>query len=337
MSIDNLRARLNYYGKDPEDRIIKDKRRSLDKALIYSYQGVTISLVNKDDPTKFDRDFRALLNSNKLNLDYDNKILSIPYKDIQLNAPKVGKTLEGRVATEIVPGSVFYWKETNTFWIVYMQYLSERAYFRAEVRLCEKTVDIDGKSYHVYFRGPIEQQISWHTKKGDIWNDPNYTAVMFITKNEQTDAYFHRFSTIEIDGQKWEVQVRNGDSGDGIIKLALKETYNNTLEKESEQLKKEQAEAEKENAKQTPQPEARIIGPKEVKPYDIVRYEVQGLPYEKNALWEINNKKATIRSVGDFDVILEIITGRQGEIELSYRYGLNEEDKLTYLIQVQTL
>jgi hypothetical protein len=37
MSIDNLKTRLNYYGKNAEDRLVKDKRRSLDKALLYSY------------------------------------------------------------------------------------------------------------------------------------------------------------------------------------------------------------------------------------------------------------------------------------------------------------
>ena len=97
MSIDNLRTRLNYYGVNAEDRLIKDKRRSLNKALLYSYQGITISLLDRDDPTKFTRDFRALLNPNKDNLTYDDKILSIPYDDIQLNKERVGKTLEGRV------------------------------------------------------------------------------------------------------------------------------------------------------------------------------------------------------------------------------------------------
>ena len=61
MSIENLRARMNYYGENAEDRLIKDKRRSLDKALLYSYQGMTISLLDREDPTKFNRDFRALL------------------------------------------------------------------------------------------------------------------------------------------------------------------------------------------------------------------------------------------------------------------------------------
>jgi hypothetical protein len=35
------------------------------------------------------------------------------------------------------------------------------------------------------------------------------------------------------------VQVVNEDSGDGIIKMTIKEDYNNTIEKESEKYKKE--------------------------------------------------------------------------------------------------
>ena len=305
MSIDSLRTRLNYYGKDPEDRLVKDKRRSLDKALLYSYQGMTISLLDREDPTKFTRDFRCLLNPNKLNLDYDNKILSIPYEEIQLNAPRVGKTSEGQVDTLIKNGDVFYCKETNTYWIVYMQHLEERAYFRAEVRLCEKTIEIDGIPYHVYFRGPIEQLISWHIKKGDIWNDLNYSGLLFITNNEQTEKYFHR--------------------------------YNNTIEKESEKYKKEQERIKEEAEKQITPPQAYITGPKEIKPYDRVTFEVHGMPFDQNAVWKLSNKKATIISVGDYTMTMEVLTGRQGEIVVSYIYGPDEDDKIDYLVKIKSL
>lgn len=334
MSIDNLKKRLNYYGKDAEDRIIKDKRRSIEKALYYSYQSVTVNFLDRDDPTRVNRSFRALLNPNKLNLNYDNKILSIPYKEFGWDGTIVNKTSKDWVDTGIKNGDVFYWAETDTYWIVYMQFLEERAYFRAEVRLCEKTIDIDGTTYHIYFRGPIEQSIEWAEKKGDIWNNPNYTGLMFITKNEQTMNYFHRFTKFEVDGNTWEVQVVNRDSGDGILQIAFKETYNNTIEKENKEYQAElearQAEIEQES------PQAFISGPKEVKPYDVVTYSINNMPYDKEAFWKINNKKASILSVEDFTVTIEIVTGRQGEIILSYVYGPNEDDKIDYLIQIKS-
>jgi len=41
------------------------------------------------------REFRCLINPDKLTNDLDNKIISIPFKDICLNADRVGATTEG--------------------------------------------------------------------------------------------------------------------------------------------------------------------------------------------------------------------------------------------------
>jgi hypothetical protein len=65
--------------------MIRDKRRSLDKAVLYSYQG---ALVKKMIPCceevleRVGGDFfpRALINPNKLKQDYDDKIISIGYE-----------------------------------------------------------------------------------------------------------------------------------------------------------------------------------------------------------------------------------------------------------------
>ena len=53
-------------GRAQIDRINKDKIRSLKKALWYSYQSAT--LVTEDE-----KEFRCLINPNKLNNDYDVK------------------------------------------------------------------------------------------------------------------------------------------------------------------------------------------------------------------------------------------------------------------------
>ena len=76
--LENLQKRLQYRGGNQEGRMIKDKLQTLKKALIYSYQGATIELADG-------REFRCLINPDKLKNDYDNKIISIPYKDICLN------------------------------------------------------------------------------------------------------------------------------------------------------------------------------------------------------------------------------------------------------------
>ena len=61
---------------------------------------------------------RALINPDKTKQDYDDKILSIDYGILEL-------------------GDVFKWVGTNTHWIIYLQALTEDAYFRGEIRLCK--------------------------------------------------------------------------------------------------------------------------------------------------------------------------------------------------------
>jgi hypothetical protein len=74
-----MKTRLGYMGGNNQiDRMNKDKLHSLKKALLYSYQAATAILSDG-------REFRCLINPNKLSLDLDNKILSIPFVDYVLN------------------------------------------------------------------------------------------------------------------------------------------------------------------------------------------------------------------------------------------------------------
>ena len=99
--------------------------------MLYSYQAATAVLSDG-------KEFRCLINPDKNKPAYDNKILSIPYKDICLNGPRMGKTSEGEIDINIRSGDVFTWKETNTHWLVYLEYIEEDAYFRSEIRRCDQ-------------------------------------------------------------------------------------------------------------------------------------------------------------------------------------------------------
>ena len=68
MLTDNLNMRLNYLGGNQKQRIDRAKLDSLKKALLYSYQSET--LITEDG-----REFRCLINPDKLKNDYDNKFL----------------------------------------------------------------------------------------------------------------------------------------------------------------------------------------------------------------------------------------------------------------------
>ena len=104
-----------------------------------------------------------------------------------------------------------------------MQRLEEDAYFRAEIRRCAYEIEINGHKYKVYAKGPTKNSISWNTKKETSWNDADNLVTMYITKNEETEAFLHRFTKIKLNGKPWEVQTVDTLSTSGIIEVYLKE------------------------------------------------------------------------------------------------------------------
>jgi hypothetical protein len=94
--------------------MIKDKRRSLDHAVWYSYQAAEVVRVDAENR----KPIRALINPNKLKQDYDDKILSLGHE------------------YGFKTGDVFEWIGTKTYWIIYLQDLTELAYFRGDIRKC---------------------------------------------------------------------------------------------------------------------------------------------------------------------------------------------------------
>ena len=98
--LDNLNKRLNYRGNNQQNRMISGKLASLKRALLYSYQAATAILEDG-------REFRCLINPDKLKTNYDDKIISIPFEDICLNSDKIGKTSEGIQPIGIKTGDVF--------------------------------------------------------------------------------------------------------------------------------------------------------------------------------------------------------------------------------------
>lgn len=295
----------------------EDKLRSLKRALLYSYQAATAIIQDTDaEGNIVTKEFRCLINPDKLNPEYDNKIISIPYKDVNLlDIDKV----EGIQPTNLKSGQVFTWKETNTDWIVYLQYLEENAYFRADIRRCKYEVEINGHKYKVYIRGPIETKIDWGQKDNLIWNNMNYTLTIMITKNEETLDFFKRFQRVKINGNMWEVQAVNAYDADGIIEVALLETYNNSIEEAAAEFK------------DTEEIVSAIKGSYEVNPYDTVAYTIEGY---SNGSWEVSSKKAQIINQTDTTVEIFIDTGRSGEFILSYVFG---NDRINVPIEIKSL
>jgi hypothetical protein len=202
-----MKARLNYRGgKNQNDRMIADKEWSLNKALLYSYQSATAVIYGGDGK---EQHFRCLINPNKITMEDDDKMLSIPFEDIDLNAPMVEgqKTSDAKVPIDVKVGSVIGWKENGTHWIVYMQYMQEIAYFRGLMRECDKEpLDLgNGVKRWVYIKGPSEKTIDWNKATNFMFNSLNYTLEMYVSKDSETEQYFHRFKKIIYRGRPWEV------------------------------------------------------------------------------------------------------------------------------------
>ena len=303
--LEDMKTRLNFNGGNRQvDRMNLDKLKSLKKALLYSYQSATAQLSDG-------REFRCLINPDKLKTDYDNKIISIPFEDICLNEDKIGKTTEGIQPIGMKPGDVFTWKENNTDWIVYLQRFEETAYFRAEIRRCKYEVDIEGTKYKCYAARTELNNIDWRRQHDIIWTDLDYTLQMYITKDELTEAYFHRYTIVKVNGKPWEVQAVDNMNADGLIILALKEYYQNTIE---EKVKEEQ--------QSKPPVESNIVGPIEVYPYDTKTYYISGV---EGGSWSVGSSKVKILYQDELSAKIYISTGRSGNFELKY-IRENEED-----------
>ena len=170
-----LRARLMADGGAiQEERMIDHKRKSFEKALSYSYQAAKICKV---DEIESGIEYKALINPDKINNDYDVKNLSVSFE----HGYKCG--------------DVLYWKGTDSYWLVYLQQYTEDAYFRAEIRRCKYQIqwvdtNKEKKSTWAYIRGPVEGKIESTNFENNILDVPNYSLNIYIPNNEHNKEKF---------------------------------------------------------------------------------------------------------------------------------------------------
>jgi hypothetical protein len=308
MTTRNLNARIQYWGGSADKRMNKDKLKSLRKALLYSYQAETIELEDGEE-------YKALINFDKLTGNYDNKILSIPYET------------EDGTPINVHTGSVFKWIETDTYWLVFLENLEERAYFRAQIRRCDQTVNINGKDYRVYIRGPVETTLSWNQKGGVEWNDANHSLELYITKDEATLQHFQRFAQIKVKEEyteierTWQVVACNPYYGDGIIKVSLDEYYENRIK---EAVDKENAENEQAKEDERLTEGARILGSLVIHPYQELTYEA--VDFDEEGEWYVNEDGTEEKKLEAVGTTVRIRTGKsKGSFVLTYRTSTQED------------
>lgn len=222
-------------GFTQQQRMIKDKRKSLDKALLYSYQAGFVKKYIPNDVQVMDgeeaRPVRALINPNKLKQDYDDKIISIGFEN------------------NFQCGDIFEWCNTNSHWIIYLQDIDELAYFRGDIRRCNNIItwkDDDGELHSTYvaIRGPVETKINSIQKGGISVDTPNYTLSILMPNNEYTMKKFQRYAKFYIQNQInqnniqdkicWRVNTADSISTPGILEIIAEEYYSNKFEDDIE-------------------------------------------------------------------------------------------------------
>ena len=213
--IQDQAMRLHQQGGNrQQERMIKDKRRSLDHAVWNSYQAAEVL---RED-AEYRKPVRALINPNKLKQDYDDKIISIGYE------------------YNFKPGDVFEWLGTNTHWIIYLQDLTELAYFRGDIRRCSYQISWEDESgphtTYAAVRGPVETKINFIQKHGISIDTPNHSLSILMPKNDYTVNYFQRYKKFYLQGDSrcWRVEATDWISTPGILEVTAVEYYANETE-----------------------------------------------------------------------------------------------------------
>jgi hypothetical protein len=140
---------------------------------------------------------------------------------------------------------------------------------------------------------------------------------MYVTQNEETLKYFHRFAKIKLNGNTWEVQAIDAISTPGIIEVSLKEHSNNTPKDDIEKAVQDSIDVIYIDEKQ----EEYIHGPIEVYPYEEYVYELKNSDIFEGQ-WKLSymsrNNAAKIISVNGLKVAIRILTGKTANIQLDF-------------------
>ena len=213
-NLDLMRERLRARGGIVQQaRMIKDKKEALKRAIKYSYQGAQVQAIGKVEPAF------ALINPNTVKQDYDDKVISIDF-DYDYSV-----------------GTVFEWSNTGTKWLIYLQDLTELAYFKGDIRKCNYEVKWknnkgDDCVTYIALTGPSEKKIDSAIKEGVSLDSPNYSLHFYMPHTEETAKRFDRYNKFYLSGLPtcWRVEAVDKISMPGILEVYAHEYYANEHE-----------------------------------------------------------------------------------------------------------
>lgn len=311
-----MRKRLETQGGiHQEDRMIKDKYRTFLNALKYSYQAATVERVQKYSECldaspaaeavgelvgPIGTAARALINPDKLKQDYDDKILSI----------------DNSYGWQ--PGDVFKWRGTETYWLIYLEELTEDAYFRGSIRRCKyklKFKDKEGTwlSTWAAIRGPVETQIDSIQKNQVRVDRPNLSLNILLPRNPQTLFAFDRYKEFLFAGRCWQVKAPDSISMQNVIEVAAEEYY---TDKDADDIENEMKNGLiVEPFDPTPEVLSHIHGEGFIKPKIAEIYSVD----EEGGTWRVKDcVPVEIEVIDEKSIKLTWVKATHGQFELQW-------------------
>ena len=300
-----IKMRFNG-GNKQQERMIKDKRRSLDRAVWYSYQAAEVVRTSAE----YKKPVKALINPNKLKQDYDDKIISVGYE------------------YNFKPGDIFEWLGTHSHWIIYLQDVTELAYFRGDIRKCSHQIsweDENGRhSTYAAIRGPVETKINYIQKHGISVDLPNLSLNILMPSTKETLEYFRRYAKFylqnNIEGAEkicWRVEAIDWLSTPGILEINATEYYANKDEDNIEEGIVGGLILEPENPNK-PEIERAIVGDTFIKPKKTYEYKYNG---SENFDWFVEKKYPVVIEEDPLDpkhIFLKWNNTYSGQFDLLY-------------------
>ena len=310
--ISDMTRRLNFMGGFPQqDRMIRDKYRTLLRALKSSYQSAWVKKYYPDyietmEGVREQPPVRALINPNKLKMDYDDKILSVPFD--------AGFKI----------GDIFEWVNTGTYWLIELQDLEELAYFRGDIRKCTYQISWqdDGELYSTYaaIRGPVETKINFIQKHGISVDTPNHSLNIRMPANEHTLKQFQRYQKFylndigtEIEKVCWRVEATDSISVPGLLEITAVEYYANKTEDDVENGVVGGLIVEEINPNDN-LTEKIIVGETFIKPKKEYEYSFTGLD---KAEWKVDKSGISLEPNSN-KVKIKWLSNYSGQFDLSY-------------------
>ena len=284
-------------GHRQQERMILDKKRSLERAIWNSYQGADIKKSDSDEI------IRCLINPNKLKQDYDDKIVSAGFE------------------FGLKCGDIFEWVGTNTHWLIYLQDLTELAYFRGDIRKCSYEiawVDENGLAHSTYaaVRGPVETKINYIQKHGISVDSPNHSLNILLPLNENTLKQFKRYNKFYLQDKDicWRVEATDTISTPGILEINATEYYANECEDDIKNGLVGALIVSQDNPN-TEEVEEIILGETFIKPKKQYVYNYNG---QEEGVWKIDSKIPVDYIINDKEIKIKWRVSYSGQFDICY-------------------